>query len=334
MINVPIGIAAIIYAQMVLPKDAPSPSESFDFVGMALLSPGLAAFLFGVSSIPEAGTFFAPRPLVATIIGILLIVAFVFHAFRPEHPLLDLRLFKNFRLTISIIAMFMFITAFMGAGLLFPSYFLQVRGESTLMAGLLIAPQGIGAMITMPIAGALTDKLPVGRIVPFGLVLIAIGFGVFTQVEADTSYMVLMSALFVMGLGMGATMMPIMTASLKSLTSHEVARGSTLLNIVQQIGSSVGAALMSVVLTNEIQKSDAAGSAIASNFDPSVADNFSPAYLAQGFIDAAAAFATTFWVALVLILLTFVPVYFLPRKHEESRLLDDDTGVAPPVMMH
>ena len=47
-----------------------------------------------------------------------------------------------------------------------PTYFQQVRGESTLVAGLLVAPQGIGAMLTMPIAGTLGDKLPVGRIVP------------------------------------------------------------------------------------------------------------------------------------------------------------------------
>ena len=79
--------------------------------------------------------------------------------------------------------MFVFVIAFMGAGLLFPSYFLQVRGESTLHAGLLIAPQGIGAMITMPIAGILADRIPVGRTVPFALALIAVGFFGFTQVE-------------------------------------------------------------------------------------------------------------------------------------------------------
>ena len=67
--------------------------------------------------------------------------------------------------------MFLFAAAFFGGLLLVPTYFQQVRGETTLQAGLLVAPQGIGAMITMPIAGALMDKLPVGRIVPFGLVL-------------------------------------------------------------------------------------------------------------------------------------------------------------------
>ena len=102
-------------------------------------------------------------------------VAFVFHSFRPEHPLLDLRLFKNRNLTVSMITMFMFAGAFFGGLLLVPTYFQQVHGESTLKAGLLVAPQGIGAMLTMPIAGALVDKMPVGRIVPFGLALIIVG---------------------------------------------------------------------------------------------------------------------------------------------------------------
>ena len=48
--------------------------------------------------------------------------------------------------------------------LLLPTYFIQVRGESTLTAGLLLAPQGIGAMLTMPIAGPLTDKIGPGQV--------------------------------------------------------------------------------------------------------------------------------------------------------------------------
>ena len=55
-INLPIGIIAFIMAWRVLAKDSPTPSEKFDFVGMLLLSPGLALFLYGVSSIPGEGT--------------------------------------------------------------------------------------------------------------------------------------------------------------------------------------------------------------------------------------------------------------------------------------
>src|SRR3954468_8718693 len=57
LINIPIGIVSLVYAKMALPKDRPEPSESFDFVGMLMLSPGLALFLFGISSVPEAGGF-------------------------------------------------------------------------------------------------------------------------------------------------------------------------------------------------------------------------------------------------------------------------------------
>src|SRR3954466_5680817 len=255
LINVPVGAVALVYAAFALPRDSPEPSESFDFLGMLMLSPGLALFLYGVSSLPETGTFTATKVWTTMLAGAVLVIGFVLYSFRPRHPLLDLRLFRNRNLTVASVSLFVFIIAFMGAGLLFPSYFLQVRGESTLHAGLLMAPQGIGAMVTMPIAGMLADKIPVGRTVPFALVLIAAGFFTFTQVQADTSYVLLCGSLFVMGLGMGGTMMPIMTSALKTLTHHEVARGSTLLNILQQIGSSIGGAVMSVILTSALNDS-------------------------------------------------------------------------------
>src|SRR6185312_634592 len=240
LINVPIGAVALVYAFWALPKDASHPSESFDFVGMLMMSPGLALFLYGVSSIPAQGKVGTPKVLVPALIGLALVVAFVLYSFKPKHPLLDLRLFGNRNLAVSIITMFLFAVAFFGGLLLVPTYFQQIRGESVLKAGLLVAPQGIGAMLTMPISGALTDKFPIGRIVPFGLVFIAVGMGGLTQISSTTSYPVLLGLLFVMGLGMGGTMMPIMTSALKTLRPVEVARGSTLLNITQQIASSVG----------------------------------------------------------------------------------------------
>jgi EmrB/QacA subfamily drug resistance transporter len=315
LINLPIGLAALVFSQLVLPKDEPSTTEPFDFVGMLLLSPGLALFLFGVSSIAEGGeegASFGPRVWVSATLGALLIVAFVAHALRSREPLIDLRLFRNRRLTVATVAMFVFVIAFMGAGLLFPSYFLQVRGETTLMAGLLMAPQGLGAMVTMPIAGALADRVPIGRTVPVALLVMAAGFFTFTQVGADTSYWVLCGSLFVMGLGMGGTMMPIMTSALKSLSNAEVARGSTLVNIVQQIGGSIGTAVLSVVLTNQLTATP------SGPVEPLE-------FMADGF-------GTTFTVAFVLILLALIPVSFLPRKKEESPLLDGHA--APPVLMH
>ncbi|MEV8507085.1 DHA2 family efflux MFS transporter permease subunit [Actinoplanes sp. NPDC051475] len=354
LINLPIGAIALCYAAWALPKDAPEPSESFDFLGMLMLSPGLALFLYGVSSLPEAGTMADNKVWVPMLAGGLLVIGFILYSFKPAHPLLDLRLLRNRNLSVASVTMAVFMVAFMGAGLLFPSYFLQVRGESTLHAGLLMAPQGIGAMVTMPIAGMLADRIPVGRTVPFALVLIAAGFFAFTQVGTDTSYVLLCGALFVMGLGMGGTMMPIMTSALKTLTHHEVARGSTLLNILQQIAGSVGSAVMSVILTSELNESPAipgvldpqtgapvteAGLAIGVQQNPALAQQIpvEPGLLERGLQFVADSFATTFWVGFVLVLVTFVPAFFLPRKREKSHLLDDRQSgehVAAPVVLH
>ena len=356
LINVPIGAAAILYSWRVLASDRPTPSESFDWVGAALMSPGLAMFLYGVSSIPGEGTFFSFKVIFWGTLGLLMIATFVFWSFRTTHPLLDLRLFRNRNLSVSVITMALFAAAFFGGLLLVPTYFQQVRGETPLQAGWLMAVQGLGAMITMPIAGALTDKLPVGRIVPFGLVAIIGGMYALTQLTATTPYTYILPVLFVMGLGMGATMMPLMTSALKTLKSHDVARGSTLLNISQQVASSIGVAIMSVVLTNGLKNDPLLAASTAFNeATAGVKDPTQLGAIAARFPDVAAllakgqevlmaaiheamavAFANTFWVAAILLTLTLIPAYFLPRKHEESHLLDDASAddVAATVMLH
>jgi len=342
LINVPIGVISLVYAAYVLPKDNPTPSESFDFIGMALLSPGLALFLFGVSSIPQENTVAAARVLIPGIIGLALVVAFVWWAGRPEHPLIDLRLLKDRNMAVAVITLTLFAVSFFGAMLLFPSYWLQVRGQDTLHAGLLQTPTGIGVMFTMPIAGMLADKVGAGKIVLPGIVAICAGMAVFTGVGASTSYVLLLGALFVMGLGMGATMMPIMTAALQTLKEHQVARGSTLMNIISQIGSSIGTAIMSVILTNDIMGKPLAK--VATNQAavrqqlaeltkqlPAVqqahpdqvpalqqqtgelTQALTPGALHQGLSQAAGSFGLTFTVALVLVALCVIPAFLLPR---------------------
>jgi EmrB/QacA subfamily drug resistance transporter len=297
LINLPIGLGALLYAARVLPKDEVAPSESFDFLGMLLLSPGLALFLFGVSSIPEEGTVASARVLVSAAIGLALVGLFVFRFFARnlDHPLIDLHLFGNPRLTVAVVAMSLFAIAFFGASLLFPQYFLLIRGEDTLKAGLLLAPQGVGAMLTMPVAGMLTDKIGPGKIVLGGIGLIVLGMAGFTQVAPDTSYLFLLGSLFVMGLGMGATMMPIMTSALQTLRDHEIARGSTLMNITQQVAASIGTALFSVLLTNGFKDVDAT----------------TPQGQLGGMSDA---FASCFVVGTVLVALCLLPAWFLPRR--------------------
>jgi EmrB/QacA subfamily drug resistance transporter len=342
LINVPIGAVALVYAALVLPKDNPTPSESFDFVGMLLLSPGLALFLYGVSSIPGEGTVWAAKVLVTGLIGLGLVALFVLRSLfaAPEHPLIDLHLFRHRALSVAVVAMSLFAIAFFGASLLFPSYFLQVRGETTLHAGLLLAPQGFGAMITMPIAGVLTDKIGPGKIVLAGITVIIVGMGLFSQVAidpsqvglspagvdiTDPSYARLLGALFIMGLGMGATMMPIMTSALQTLKDAEIARGSTLMNITQQVAASIGTALFSVILTNGFNASKAVGQlrqAAATH------GHVNPRILPTAYSDMSSSFQTAFVVGTILVALCLVPAVLLPRRKPATTM--DPTA----AMMH
>jgi hypothetical protein len=108
-----------------------------------------------------------------------------------------------------------------------------------------------------------------------------------------------------------------------------------LLNIVQQIASSVGVAVMSVLLTSHLKDSALALPAIGTWRDPALIDKIGgPAAVTKGLSEAASAFASTYWVAAFMVTFTLVPALFLPRRHEESHLLDDVDPDAPPVLLH
>jgi EmrB/QacA subfamily drug resistance transporter len=330
-INLPIGIAALIASQRILARDVPQPAHRLDWQGLALLSPGLALFIYGLAQTSGAGGFGRWQVIVPGLIGIAMVTGFVFHGLRTSDALIDLRLFTNRVFAASSVTLVLVIISVFGGMLLLPLYLQVVRGESAMDTGLLLAPQGLGAMIAMPIAGRLTDKTGVGRIVPFGLVVVGLSFLALTQLAADTSYWVFGAALFVMGLGMGFTMMPTFSGAMQTLRRAAIARASTTLNIEQQVGASIGTAVLSVLLTHEITSrlGGGGGSGIGKTLPPAVRERLAP--------DLAAAFGATFWYALALIVVAFVVSIVLLPKEKPEPLDDDpdapDAAEAAPVLV-
>jgi EmrB/QacA subfamily drug resistance transporter len=328
-INVPIGIVALIASLRILPKDKPQPAHGLDVLGLVLLSPGLALLIYGLAETATEGGFGSAKVLAPMIAGALLIAAFVRHALRAEEPLIDLRLFADKTFAAAAATMTLFALAFFGAMLLMPLYFQTVRGESAFNAGLILAPQGLGAMLTMPLAGRLVDRIGPGRIVLTGMTLIVIGFLTFTQVEADTSYWLLEISLFVMGMGLGSTMMPTFSAAMQTLRQSAVAKGSTALNIIQQVGGSIGTAAMAVLLTaamkDRLPQAGDGGLGGVQSIPPEARAKVLPLL--------SDAFASTFTWALVFICVAILPAFLLPRRKPE-RQADEDDGEAAPVLMH
>jgi len=318
-VNLPIGAVALALAMRILPSDVPQPSQRLDALGLALLSPGLAAFVYGLSETASSGGVGATKVWLPILAGIGLVAAFARHALRAEQPLIDLRLFANRTVRASALTTLFFGSAFFGAMLLLPLYYQVLRGDSALDAGLLLAPQGIGAMVTMPIAGRMTDRTGAGRIVLVGLALVVVGTIPFAFVTEHSSYWLLGAALFVRGMGMGSTMMPAMSAAYQTLTRAAVARATTALNIVQRVGGSIGTAVLAVVLQHEItQRVPAAGGG-----GLSAAQNVPAAARAQVAPEIGAAFAHTFWWALAATALAVVPALMLPRTLPEPAERED-----------
>ena len=309
-INLPIGIAAFILAQIVLERDQPQPAHKLDWVGMLLLSPGLAVFIFGLaeSSTYGFGSFRSWGPTVA---GVVLIAAWFVHTWRSPNPLIDLRTFAHTRAGAAAGTFLLFAISVFGTMLLVPLYYQTVRGASALQAGLLLAPGGFGAMLMMPLAGRLTDSYGPTWLPATGLPLVAIGLIPFAFVGPHTSYVLLSFGNFVQGLGMGLSMMPNMTAAMQAVPPAAIARTSTAMNIIRQAGASIGTAVLSVILASAITSNltgIVSSRATGSGSGGLATLQHLPARLHTAVAAPLAdAFASTFVWAFVLILVALIP---------------------------
>jgi EmrB/QacA subfamily drug resistance transporter len=322
-INIPVGIAALAMAFRVLPRDVPDASQRLDWLGLMLLSPALAAVIYGLAETSGAGGFGSAKVLVPIFVGLVGLALFVRHGLRTPDALIDLRLFANKVFSASSVTLILMIIAVFGGMLLLPLYLQVVRGESALDTGLLLIPQGVGAMIAMPIAGQLTDRTGVGRIVPFGLLVVGLSFLGLTQLAADTSYWLLGVDLFLMGLGMGFTMMPTFSGAMQTLRRGDVSRASSTLNIEQQVGASIGTAVLSVLLAHELTSRLGGGAGGGIGAVPAdVRERVAPLM--------AEAFGATFWWALALVAVAFVvAVALLPKTKPEP--VEEAPGEEPAV---
>jgi EmrB/QacA subfamily drug resistance transporter len=339
LINLPIGIVALVMSQRILPKDVAQPGFRLDWLGLLLLSPGLAMLIYGFAESTGPDGFGATKVQVPAGVGVVLLVLFLLHARRHAQPLVDLTLFRNKVFSAAVGSLFLMIIAVFGGMLLMPLYLQNVRGESAFDTGLLLAPQGIGAMIGMPIAGRLTDRTGVGRIAPFGLTLIGISFVILTQLEADTSYWIFGASMLVMGLGMGFTMMPMFSGAMQTLRSAAVARASTALNISQQVGASIGTAVLTVVLTritlDKVTALDLGGGGSTDGPLTYATLQQLPASVRDPILTALAhSYGDTFiWATALVVVALVVAAVLLPKHHVEPLGDEDDAAERAAAML-
>ncbi|HEY0344276.1 MAG TPA: MDR family MFS transporter [Solirubrobacteraceae bacterium] len=251
-VNVPIAVVAFGLAGRIL-SDAAGRADAgrLDWRGAALLCSGLVGIVFGLSETEAQGGFTQAIAVVPILAGAALVAAFALRALRTQRPLIDVHLFRVPAFGAAAATTFLLGIGLFGAMILLPLYYQLDRGESALAAGLLMAPQGLGAAAALGISGRLTDAVGGGRVVLVGATLATLATIPWAFVGPGTSQGLLAALLFVRGVGMGASIQPAAAAALSVLTPAQVPRATAALNTIRQVGASIGTAVAAVLLESQ-----------------------------------------------------------------------------------
>lgn len=294
LINVPVVAAGLLLAWWFLPADRPGPSAErprLDRLGLALLAPALTGILFGLSRLSRDGGIAHAGVLVPLLAGVGLLGAFVWWASRPgaRTPIVDVRLLQLRSLGSASAVLFTAGAAMYAGMFLLPLYFQQLHGQSVLVAGLLMIPQGVGALIARLVVGTLVDRIGARAVTIASFGLTAAATVPFALAGPHTSLAWLAAVLLVRGLGIGAVLIPPMTVAYQDTRPADIPHASMNTRIAQQVGASFGTAIVAVALQ---------------------------ALLAEG---AVGAFHGAFWWAIGLTVPAVVPALLLPgRRNAQS----------------
>ncbi|GGF29047.1 multidrug resistance protein B [Subtercola lobariae] len=309
-INVPICLAAIVLAWRWLRIADRGRPTRLDLLGAVLLAPGLAALLYGLTRAGSLGTIADGEVLGYVLGGGILLVCFGMHALRTRHaPLIDLRLFRSVAFASASALFFFIIMGLIGAMLLITLYFQLARGESPISAGLLIVPEGVGAALGVMVFSSLADRGHSAGSALVGAVMATAGLAALSQLGATTNDVYIGTALFVLGVGFGVVVVSASVAGYGGLAPEQISRAATVLRIVQQVGGSIGVAVLVIALQNALAGAASAASGAPSPAAAASAPN-APSATATAAMTAEA-FGSTFAWAAALVGLAVIPAIVL-----------------------
>lgn len=247
LINLPVGLLAIWLARRNLPKLPGDRSVGLDHRGLLLLAPAMALLVLGTSL--ADGSLITVGVLLPVAAGLVLLVGFARHSLRARQPLLKVRLLGQRLTGGGALVLVLFVGGYFSTLLLVPLYFQVARGESATTAGLLMVPQAVFAGLSIQVSGRLVDRVPPLRVIGTGIALAATGYGGFAlMLGAETSYWVLVPFLMLGTTGAGASMLPTITMATRHLDDADIPSGSTTINVLNQLSTSLVTAAVAVLL--------------------------------------------------------------------------------------
>jgi EmrB/QacA subfamily drug resistance transporter len=246
LINLPIGLLAVVLAALFLPndKDTPAGARELDLTGFLLLSPSLVLFLYGSDHLQgHAGIF-------ALLLSLLLFAAFLRKASKKgARALIDLQLLRTRVFSASAMTLFITNGLLFAGQMLIPVYLIRAVGESPSTTGWLMAPLGLGMMCTYRWLEKLTRRFGVRGTSAGGAVIAFVGTLPLLYLSSQhCNASILAITLFIRGMGMSAVGVPPISAAYSSVRREELPMATTSLNIVQRLGGPTVTTLCATVL--------------------------------------------------------------------------------------
>src|ERR1700722_6902665 len=243
------AVAAGVVAILLLVPESRNPNPGrIDYAGVVMSIVGLVLVVYGIIQGGEKGSWIHWDVLGITVAGLAVLALFGWYETRLSHPSLDVKLFRDPRLSSAVGALGLVFFGMMGA-LFFLSFYLQsVRDYSPLYAGVLTLPFAAGQMLMAPRSSRLVRRYGTKAVAATGLITVAVALGGYLLLGMSTPIWVLGVIFFVQGAGMGAVMPPATEAVMSVVPRERAGSGSALTNTARQVAGALGVAVLGSIL--------------------------------------------------------------------------------------
>jgi EmrB/QacA subfamily drug resistance transporter len=248
IVNVPVGVLALIATLRWVPESRPELAHrTFDLAGAVSVTAGLVVLVFAIVK-SQAYGWGSPRTIGLLAAGAAILAVFVAIERRSPAPLMRLSIFRIRTLAVADLVLLLVGSGLFGMFFFASLYVQEILGYSPLRAGLAFLPVTAGIVIGAGIAQQLIRRLGVRNVAVVGVAIAAAGLAVLTQLPVHGSYLGnLLSGLFPMSIGMGLAFVPITLLGTGAVTGADAGLASGLFNTAQQVGGSLGLAILATL---------------------------------------------------------------------------------------
>jgi EmrB/QacA subfamily drug resistance transporter len=252
LVNVPIGAITAVAAFRVVHESKAEGGHHYDIPGAVTITAGLVALVYGMTEADTDG-WASVTTIAFLVAAAVILVAFVLIERRSDHPLLPLRVVTERNRAGAFLTSLLVGAALFGL-FLFLTYYLQgTLHYSALKSGFAFLPLSVGIVASAVAASFLLTRYPPRMIMSGGLILTAAGLFWFTQIGVHTGYLAhILPAELAMSIGLGLTFVPISSVGLFGVDPRDAGVASALVNATQQVGGSIGTALLNTIAASAL----------------------------------------------------------------------------------